>query len=216
MKSANADKFNHDNDAAGYDRDVADESNPIRAGYDRLLNWVASHIPSRSQVIDLGCGTGNLALRLESPAKLICIDISANMIAIARAKLDGDVKFIQADLLECFDALPVVDAIVSTYAIHHLTTMEKARLFAHVFEHLRPGGKAVFGDLMFESAGVQEETCEGYEQAGNHDLAADIRDEFLWALDEAIEELTRIGFEARAERFSDLSWGVVAERPQLD
>ena len=33
MRSLYADKFNHDADAAGYDADVRNESDPIRAGY---------------------------------------------------------------------------------------------------------------------------------------------------------------------------------------
>jgi hypothetical protein len=42
VRSRNADRFNHDEDAAGYDRDVLNEADPIRAGYDALLDWVAA------------------------------------------------------------------------------------------------------------------------------------------------------------------------------
>ncbi len=40
MRSHHADTFNHDEWAAGYDADVADETNPIRAGYQATLEWV--------------------------------------------------------------------------------------------------------------------------------------------------------------------------------
>ena len=37
MRSQFVDKFNHDDEATGYDEDVADEGNPIREGYAALL-----------------------------------------------------------------------------------------------------------------------------------------------------------------------------------
>jgi hypothetical protein len=38
MRSQFADKYNPDDDALKYDRDVLNESNPKRAGYKDLLN----------------------------------------------------------------------------------------------------------------------------------------------------------------------------------
>lgn len=40
MRSAHADMFNHDPEAAGYDQDVRNEADPIRAAYQDVLNWV--------------------------------------------------------------------------------------------------------------------------------------------------------------------------------
>ena len=62
MRSRHADRFSHDEEAAGYDRDVLDEADPIRTGYDALLDWVAkSAEPApESRVLELGSGTGNL------------------------------------------------------------------------------------------------------------------------------------------------------------
>ena len=40
MRSTHADLFNHDDDAAGYDVEVGDESDPLRAGYGALLDWI--------------------------------------------------------------------------------------------------------------------------------------------------------------------------------
>lgn len=41
MKSRHAEYFNHDGDAPGYDRDVTNEDDPIRTGYNAVLDWVA-------------------------------------------------------------------------------------------------------------------------------------------------------------------------------
>lgn len=214
MRSAHVDRFNHDDDAADYDRDVTNESHPIRAGYGELLAWVAGHVPPNSEVIDLGSGTGNLAARVKYPAKLLCVDVSDEMNAIARKKLAAlPCEFVRADLLECFTQLPVVDAIVSTYAIHHLTPDERPVLFRSIWDHLRTGGKAVFGDLMFESSESETAICNHYASSGQQNLVDDIRDEFFWNLDGAVEELQRLGFQVACERFSELSWGVLAGKP---
>ena len=116
MRSQNVDRFNHDEDAADYDRDVLNESDPIRAGYDALLGWIAAQLPPGAEVVDLGSGTGNLAARIERPARLVCVDVSEKMTAIAREKLAGlPCEFVRADLLECFAQIPVVDAIGRDY-----------------------------------------------------------------------------------------------------
>ncbi len=69
MRSRFADTFNHDADAPGYDKDVSNEVDPIRAGYTALLDWTArsARIDQRHDVLELGAGTGNLT-RLMLPA----------------------------------------------------------------------------------------------------------------------------------------------------
>jgi cyclopropane fatty-acyl-phospholipid synthase-like methyltransferase len=62
-RSANADIFNHDAEAARYDNDVRNEADPIRTGYQDVLRWVVqqAHITPSSRVLELGSGTGNLS-----------------------------------------------------------------------------------------------------------------------------------------------------------
>ncbi len=216
MSSKHVDRFNHDPDAAGYDRDVARESNPIRAGYDALLTWVAAQIPPGSVVVDLGSGTGNLARRIRDPARLVCVDVSEEMTAIARTKLDGlPCQFVRADLLDCVDRLPAADAVASTYAIHHLTDDEKPLLFRGIYDHLRPGGVAAMGDLMFASRAAGQAICDAHARAGKQALVDAIGDEFFWYVDEAEAALEALGFATRHRRFSELSWAIVAEKPGL-
>lgn len=214
MRSANADRFNHDDDASGYDADVRDESHPIRAGYDDVLTWVAGRVPAGcGVVVDLGSGTGNLAARIEAPHRLICVDISEKMSAIAATKLAGrPFELVRADLLECFDSLPITDAIASTYAIHHLTADEKRVLFERCYERLSSGGVAAFGDLMFASRAGAREILSNYAQTGRQRLADDIRDEYFWYVDECTEKLEAIGFDTSARRFSELSWAITARK----
>lgn len=218
MRSRHADAFNHDDEAAGYDADVRNEADPVRAGYDALLGWVAAQAGTGAgrRVLDLGAGTGNLTARLDPSAAVVCVDVSAEMLRRAREKLAGrpHVRFERADLLEFFDRFPddAFDAIVSTYAIHHLTGDEKQALFTRIASRLPPGGRAVFGDLMFESASAREAILVDYRARGRSELARDAEAEFFWNLATDRPALEQAGFVCQTRRYSELSWGVAATR----
>jgi putative AdoMet-dependent methyltransferase len=212
-RSRHADEFNHDEEAAGYDTEVRNEDDPIRAGYAALLDWVAHEagISEHATVLELGSGTGNLTRRLPRAREIVCVDVSSEMLRIAEQKLAGrdDARFVRSDLLEYFDRPgPELDAVVSTYAIHHLTEPEKAALFARVAERLRPGGRIAFGDLMFASAGERTHALAEWRATGLAELADDVEKEFFWDLETALEALRALGFTLATRRFSDLSWGV--------
>lgn len=60
------------------------------AGFERTLARSRALISSRSRVLELGCGTGTVALRLADCAEsYLATDISAGMLAIAQEKLDA-------------------------------------------------------------------------------------------------------------------------------
>ena len=217
MRSRFVDKFNHDDEAPSYDEDVADERNPIREGYSALLRWVVDQASAggSSSVLELGTGTGNLAILLEDFDCMVCVDISANMLGIARAKLADrpNVEYVQADLLQCFEALEErFDVVTSAYAIHHLTEEERHVLFRSVERSLEPGGRAVFGDLMFADDEDRRDYLAALRSKGESDLADEIEDEFFWNVEETIGELVGLGFRVTKKRFSRLSWGICAER----
>ncbi|MBN1995277.1 MAG: class I SAM-dependent methyltransferase [Anaerolineae bacterium] len=216
MKSQFAEAFNHDEDAPAYDNDVLDETHPIRAGYDAVLNWVSEKSAHTcGAILDLGAGTGNLSRRLKNFKRLVCVDVSDNMLNIARRKLAGlnNVEYVKTDLLAYFfNDPPLFDAIVSTYAIHHLTEAEKPILFEKIYAALPPGGRAVFGDLMFADAAAQAQLAQKFQNEGRPDVVADFADEFFWFVDQANASLTGLGFETEIKRFSDLSWGIAARK----
>lgn len=199
---------NHDRQAAAYDRNVADESHPVRAGYGACLDWVASHVAPGERVLDLGSGTGNLGLRLP-PCRLTCVDVSAEMTRIARSKLPRHAILVEADLLAFLgEPCGPFDAVVSTYAVHHLADPAKEALFARIRAALAPRGRAVFGDLMLENAAAREGLFAKY--AADPSVADSIREESYWDVASAVPALERLGFSVETRRFSDLSWGVAA------
>ena len=99
-------------------------------------------------VLDIGCGTGSLALRLASSASHVHgLDVSGEMIRIARAKTAnanvGNVTFHVGAFDGTFDALApgTVDGICA-YSILHLVDDRPAAL-ARIYRLLKPGGFVV-------------------------------------------------------------------------
>jgi hypothetical protein len=75
MRSAHGKVFNHDDEADGYDAEVRNEKDPIRAAYSNVLEWVVkeARIISTSRVLELGSGTGNLSSRIPRCSELVCV-----------------------------------------------------------------------------------------------------------------------------------------------
>jgi putative AdoMet-dependent methyltransferase len=218
MKSKYAGKFNHDEDAFLYDEDVLNEENPIRNEYEQALNWTANQIERDSSVLELGSGTGNLTIKMKQAKKLVCVDISDKMTEIAKPKTRNqtNIKFIKSDILEFFENnTEKFDYIVSTYSIHHLTEEEKLILFDYIYDNLKENGKAIFTDLMFENEEKKMETVSKYRLLGRNDIVKAIYDEFFWMIDRCKTYLEEIGFKIGINRFSEFSWGIIAEKHQL-
>jgi SAM-dependent methyltransferase len=210
VRSSHADVFNHDDEATGYDADVADESHPVRAAYRATLAWVVARaeVGPTDVVVDLGAGTGNLSARLPRSRRLVCVDVSERMLTIARQKLGPGVDYVRSDLLEWVDRSDRCNVVVSTYAIHHLTPEEKLALLTGVAGRLEAGGRFVVGDLM---AAGRDVVPALRRHLAHPDVDELFEDEYAWFVDETVVALAESGFTRVAvEQLSDLSWGVAA------
>ena len=117
---------------------------PHRAeGEAALLDFLPATV---TRVLDLGSGDGRLLeiVRLVHPhMRAVALDFSDAMIGRLRARFEANasVTIVRHDL----DApLPPLDgpfdAVVSSFAIHHLGHPRKRSLYAEIFERLAPGG----------------------------------------------------------------------------
>jgi ubiquinone/menaquinone biosynthesis C-methylase UbiE len=126
------------------------------AVHDRALKrrvLAAAAIGAGEDVLDVGCGTGTLAVAAARAAPGVSVtglDADASILARASRKAAG------AGVEIAFDegrstALPYGDAsfdlVVSTLFFHHLPDDAKRRTAAEIVRVLRPGGRLVIGDL---------------------------------------------------------------------
>ena len=212
MRSQFVDEFNHDRQSTKYDKDVSNEENPVRTGYENLLNFMANKVNSHSRVLELGCGTGNLTSKLKEMKEISGVDISDEMIKIARTKTkETNVHYCRDDILSFLDHNEKkYDYIISSYTLHHLTESEKTILFEQSFSVLDEKGVALFGDLMFENNNEKRLLIKQFRQKKITWLIDIMKKEFYWNIEISIKELSRIGFKCKTYRFSDLSWVIEA------
>jgi tRNA (cmo5U34)-methyltransferase len=109
------------------------------------MGELVAHLPAAvSRVLDLGTGDGRLlalVLTARPGATGVALDLNHEMLARARARFDGtDVEVHEHDLEDPLPAVGRFDAIVSSFAIHHVPDDRKRALYAECFERLRPGG----------------------------------------------------------------------------
>lgn len=106
----------------------------------RLGQWLP---PAPSDILDVGCGTGSLALLLaEAGHRVTAYDLSPRMVAAARAKCEGhDVSLSVADAAEP----PVGRATVDVVVVRHLmwTLPDPYLALARWSRTLRDGGRLV-------------------------------------------------------------------------
>lgn len=99
-------------------------------------------------VLDVGCGTGTLAIlaKARQPrARLVGLDGDPAVLEIARKKIAR--AGVEVELREGLaNAEPIFppasfDRILTSLVLHHLTTDEKRQAFSAMYRWLRPGGE---------------------------------------------------------------------------
>ena len=103
-------------------------------------------LPARpKRILDLGSGGGRLLALVKAArpsGQYVALDFSPTMLDTLRKLFarEKDVSIIEHNLDQPLPALGKFDAVVSSFAIHHLEHARKRSLYAEIFAMLSPGG----------------------------------------------------------------------------
>ena len=207
------DRWDFDRWAKSYDETIlraAQSDDWMFKDYDRILDKVVDYCDlssnNYSTVVDIGAGTGNLASRfLNRGLRVTGIDPSEEMRKICKQKYH-DIQVRAGH----FEDIPIPDestsVIVSAYAFHHLTPVQKEASITKMKRVLRPKGRIVIADLMFGNRTEEERIKRALRMAGRGDIVDDIEDEYYGLFDELSNSFRREEFVFSGEQLTPFVW----------
>ena len=162
-----------------------------------LDNLVLCKLPKNARILDLCCGTGQMAHQLTTLGyRVTGIDGSSEMLSYARENAPG-VEFLQADA-RSYQLPHKYHAAISVFdSLNHImSTHELASVFRSTYDSLRSGGLFMF-DLNTEA---------GYIYEWNGDFSI-IEDDHVCIVRNTYNQKTRTAdFDATIFRLKDNSW----------
>lgn len=146
---------------------------------------MAEHGIEDGILLDLGCGTGSLALRLADKGyDMIGVDYSMDMLEIAREKSEGkDILYLEQDMRE-FELYGTVRAVLCVCdSINYILEPEEVKeVFSLVDNYLDPQGLFIF----------DFNTDYKYREIIGDNVIAEDRDEVSFIWDNYYDEESRI------------------------
>ena len=123
-----------------------DDAFPHKSAQIIATQWVIDRLSPGARVLDVGCGTGvpTAGMMVESGLEVVGIDVSAEMLRIARHNVPG-ARFVAMDILEMDDSLGEFDAAVAFFSLLMLRRADIPGVIRRVRSTLRPGGYFAVG-----------------------------------------------------------------------
>lgn len=136
--------------------------------YNQMIEVLINAIPDTKEnpkILDLGCGTGNITQKVKEKfpnAKVTCLDLSENMIDIAKEKLNKyeDIEYIVGDFTQTIFS-EKYDAIISSLALHHIPNdEEKEAMYKAIYDSLDNKGVFYNADVIKANSKYNEKLNE--------------------------------------------------------
>jgi len=148
------------------------------------------------RILDLGSGNGRLLklVRKDRPqAEFVALDFSSHMLEALHQQFDAEpqVTVVAHDFSLPLPLQGTFDAVISSFAIHHVTHERKRSLYTEIFDRLRPGG--VFCNLEHVSSPTERLHLEFLRHVGMTPAQEDAANKLL-DLETQLAWLREIGF----------------------
>ncbi|WP_229308468.1 class I SAM-dependent DNA methyltransferase [Jiulongibacter sediminis] len=131
-----------------------------------------------NHILEVGCGTGkNTSFLLEKADAMTAVDLSEEMLAVAKAKITSDsVRFVNADITEDWNCISQkADLITFSLVLEHIENLEP--VFQKVAKNSAPNAFIYIGELhpfkQYGGSKARFETEEGTQVVScfNHNLS---------------------------------------------
>ncbi|MDM5298816.1 class I SAM-dependent methyltransferase [Bacillus pumilus] len=120
------------------------------APYEEWVQWIKQFIEPNTNIIDVGCGTGEISLRLAEHGHTVTgVDLSEEMLALAQQKAQAQhqsIQFLHQDMreLEGFDEV-FKAAVICCDSLNYLKNENDVKkTFKNMFQLLEAGGVLLF------------------------------------------------------------------------
>jgi len=166
-------------------------------------------------LIDFGAGTGAFAIQAAPRcARVHAVDVSETMLEHARSKAVEagvtNIEFHHAGFLSYMHEDSPADALVTTFALHHLPDFWKGVALKRLNSMLKPGGQLYIHDVILEEhnaiSNIQS-LIDSLSRAGGKMLREDTERHFRleystydWVMDGL---LSRAGFTVKSRKIED-------------
>ncbi|MGM9987811.1 MAG: class I SAM-dependent DNA methyltransferase [Bacillaceae bacterium] len=172
--------------------------------YGNILEEVANR--SYGHVLEFGVGTGNLTKKLiQHGVSVTGIEPAKEMRKIATEKIGEKIRLQDGDFFH-FPTDQQIDCIVSTYAFHHLTDMEKEEAVSMYTQLLPPRGKIIFADTMFETVDYYLQLKEEMKIKGYNELVDDLNREYYPLIGTMVSLVAKNGFSVFIKKMNRYVW----------
>jgi tRNA (cmo5U34)-methyltransferase len=195
-----------DNVSTQYDDTIRRTIPPYQEMFEALVNYTFLDRQAPLEILELGCGTGNLSLFAGSVfpnAKLTLMDLSPEMLTQAGNKLahlKNPPQLVEGGFMDVELPMQHYDLIISSVALHHLPDAEKPPMYRRIYNWLKPGGlfrcadevKTLPADQAMslneahwivwckENGGTDEEIAFWQDHALKYDHYASLHEHFSW------------------------------------
>jgi tRNA (uracil-5-)-methyltransferase TRM9 len=162
-----------------------------RSSVQTRLDRIVAYIGDAGKVLDIGCGNGRLAERLEREGKRVSyvgVDASPQLIAIASARKTQlriiAADFFVGDITQSSWSLPFADAsfgiAIALAVLHHIPSFDlRVAVLRDIHALLKPGARLILTNWAFDRNERQRKRIVAWSDAGFDERALEPGDALL-------------------------------------